>query len=393
VSDTERKPPAPAEASGDACTNGKRDPASLALEDVTPRWTAKKKVLTGVLWGVVVATLVWSYVTTRIDPLGLWSHRQNGIEYLFGRTLSQKEKDYIRQQAARAPEYTAKGEAHGLIADKYDHVPNDQKPSVNAREKEQLKLRDQILANMSEERKTRLIEEEYERLVDSKKGGYFPPETAPPQLASYFDALLETIAIAIWGSILAAISAIPLSVLAASNTLAIIAPGDRAYHRYLRWIGVVFVRRFLDFCRAFNEFVMAMIFVAVIGLGPFAGVLALWIHTTGILGKVFSEAIEAIEPGQVEALSSTGAGPIQTIGFSVIPQIMPNVVSYSLLRFESNVRSATILGFVGAGGIGFLMHDKMLGYLYPEVCTMMIMVIVTVSIIDYLCSKLRKRFI
>lgn len=153
------------------------------------------------------------------------------------------------------------------------------------------------------------------------------------------------------------------------------------------------VRRFLDFARGFNEFVMALIFVAIIGLGPFAGIMALFVHTTGILGKVFSEAIEAIEPRQVEAVVSTGSGSGQVISFAVIPQVMPTIVSYSLLRFESNVRSATILGFCGAGGIGFLMFDKLNGFLYREVCTMMIMVIILVSIIDYLCGKLRSCFI
>ena len=138
---------------------------------------------------------------------------------------------------------------------------------------------------------------------------------------------------------------------------------------------------------------MALIFVAVIGLGPFAGVLALAIHTFGVLGKVFSEAIETIDPGQVEAVMASGAGAVQVVVFSVLPQVMPLMVSYSLLRFESNVRSATILGFCGAGGIGFLMFDKLNGYLYREVATMMIMVIISVSIIDYLCGKLRNQFI
>jgi len=138
---------------------------------------------------------------------------------------------------------------------------------------------------------------------------------------------------------------------------------------------------------------MALIFVAVIGLGPYAGILALWIHTFGVLGKVFSEQIEAIESGQVEALTSTGANPVQTIVFSVMPQVLPGLVSYTLLRFESNVRSAAILGFVGAGGIGFLIFDKLNGYLFREVCTMMIIIIMTVGVIDHFCGKIRMRFI
>lgn len=121
--------------------------------------------------------------------------------------------------------------------------------------------------------------------------------------------------------------------------------------------------------------------------------LALWIHTFGVLGKVFSEQIEAIESGQVEALTSTGASAAQTIAFSVMPQVMSVFVSYTLLRFESNVRSAAILGFVGAGGIGFLIFDKLNGYLFREVCTMMIIIIITVGIIDHLCSRIRMKFI
>jgi len=165
--------------------------------------------------------------------------------------------------------------------------------------------------------------------------------------------------------------------------------GEGRHQALIRWLSRLAVRRLLDFCRGFNEFVMALIFVAVIGLGPFAGVLALFIHTFGLLGKVFSEAIE---PGQVEAVQASGAGPGQIISFAVLPQVMPLIVSYSLLRFESNVRSATILGFCGAGGIGFLMFDKINGYLYREVSTMMILVIFGVFIIDYLCGILRARF-
>ena len=112
-----------------------------------------------------------------------------------------------------------------------------------------------------------------------------------------------------------------------------------------------------------------------------------------MLGKVFSEGIEAIEPGQVEAVEASGASSFQTIAFSVMPQMMPLIASYSLLRFETNVRSATILGFVGAGGIGFLIFDKLNGYLYREVCTMMILVILMVTIIDYVCGHIRRRFV
>jgi phosphonate transport system permease protein len=250
-----------------------------------------------------------------------------------------------------------------------------------------------FLAAMSAEEKNTLRNKAYSNALDEKKGGYFPPETAWPRVKGYLLALLETVAIAIWGTLLAVVCAVPASLLAAVNTLTLMFPGDSRGSRAVRWFGIFFVRRFLDACRGFNEFVMALIFVAVIGLGPFAGILALWIHTFGILGKVFSEQIEAVDEGQIEALSSTGAAVDQTITFSVLPQVMPGFVSYSLLRFESNVRSAAILGFVGAGGIGFLIFDKLNGYLFREVCTMMIIIIITVGIIDFLCAKLRRQFI
>jgi phosphonate transport system permease protein len=246
---------------------------------------------------------------------------------------------------------------------------------------------------MSETEKENLKEKAYQNALIEKRGGYFPPETASEKLKGYLLALLETIAIAIWGTLLAIGCAVPASLLAARNTLQLIVTGDNRWAKGIRWFCIFGVRRFLDSCRGFNEFVMALIFVAVIGLGPYAGILALWIHTFGILGKVFSEQIEAIDNGQLEALNSTGAFADQTIAFSVLPQVMPGFVSYSLLRFESNVRSATILGFVGAGGIGFLMFDKINGYLFREVCTMMLIIITSVSVIDYLCAKLRRKFI
>ena len=110
------------------------------------------------------------------------------------------------------------------------------------------------------------------------------------------------------------------------------------------------VRRVLDAFRAINEMVFAMLFVVAVGLGPFAGVLALWIHTSGTLAKLFSEAVEAIDPQPVEGIRSTGASALHEIIYGVIPQVMPLWISYTLYRFEANVRSASVVGMVGAGG-------------------------------------------
>jgi phosphonate transport system permease protein len=364
-----------------------------ALADLRPDWTMEKEMRISTFWLLCGAVLVFTYFWCGMSPMKLWENRGNAKEYLFGREMSQADRAYIDDQVKRAAQIEAQGRARAFQDNKYRSVPLEEQPTLTEKFKENEALVKKFLAEMSAEEKKVLREKAYSNALDEKKGGYFPPETAWPRVKGYLVALLETVAIAIWGTLLAVVCAVPASLLAAKNTLTLICPGDSRRSRAIRWFGIFFVRRFLDACRGFNEFVMALIFVAVIGLGPFAGILALWIHTFGILGKVFSEQIEAIDEGQIEALSSTGAAVDQTITFSVLPQVMPGFVSYSLLRFESNVRSAAILGFVGAGGIGFLIFDKLNGYLFREVCTMMIIIIIAVGIIDFLCGKLRRRFI
>jgi phosphonate transport system permease protein len=355
----------------------------LTLDQVTPRRSFPQKLALGGLVAIVLAVLVASYISTDIDPFKLYAKRQNAFEYLFGRQLNDADKQAAMDQAKRLPAIIAFEESYQAVKAEYAATGKTLDPV--AMQREARKRADARMAAMTPAARDKIVKSEYDRIADEKSGGYFPPETAWPHLVEYSKALIETVAIAIWGTLIAFV--------AASNTLELMVQGDGAWQRMVRWFGQFAARRVLDFCRGFNEFVMALIFVAVIGLGPYAGVLALAIHTFGILGKVFSEAIEQIEPGQVEAVTASGAGPAQIMAFSVIPQVMPLIVSYTLLRFESNVRSATILGFVGAGGIGFLMFDKINGYLYREVCTMMIMVIVSVTVIDYLCGILRRKFV
>jgi phosphonate transport system permease protein len=365
-------------------------PTELTLQDVAPRTSLRQKAALGALAAIVLATLAASWMSTNIDPLALYHKRQNAFDYLFGRQLSEADQARAMRQAERLPEITMLQEAEYEL--RQQHAAQGVKMDPLSMQEEARKLAAARLAAMAPKERAALVNREYERILDERAGGYFPPETNASNISRYFKALVETVAIAIWGTLFAFLAAIPVAMFAARNTLALMVSGEGRGARAVRWFSNFGVRRVLDFCRGFNEFVMALIFVAVIGLGPFAGVLSLAIHTFGILGKVFSEAIEAIEPGQVEAVEASGAGPAQVMAFSVIPQVMPLIVSYTLLRFESNVRSATILGFVGAGGIGFLMFDKINGYLYREVCTMMIMVIASVTLIDYLCGMLRSRF-
>jgi phosphonate transport system permease protein len=353
-----------------------------------PIWTSLGRALVTV---TVLAVLAVTYVWTEINPVKLWEKRENAWDYLFGRRLTQEELQDARRQAERMPLIVLTQEIlQELKEDARRRGVAEDPATLLRRARESARER---LESMPAERREDLVREEFSRIVDEKRGGFFPPETGTGPLMSYTKALLETVAMAVWGSLLAIAWALPISFLAARNSLEVLLPGDGAVFRWARKACQFVVRRVLDFCRGFNEFVMALVFVAVIGLGPFAGVMALAIHTFGILGKVFSEAIEAVEPGQVEAVAASGAGPLQVLSFAVLPQVMPLVVSYSLLRFESNVRSASILGFCGAGGIGFLMFDKLNGYQYREVATMMLLVIVSVTIIDYLCGALRRRFI
>ncbi|MFH2093337.1 MAG: phosphonate ABC transporter, permease protein PhnE [Pseudomonadota bacterium] len=340
-----------------------------------------------------LSLLCITWVWCGISPMKVWENRGHAKEYLFGRSLSQSDLDYINQQKLRAPMIEASGRAEEYMSNKYRGVPFSKQPSADEKAKERQQFAATVLEKMTQKEILQLQNTIEKNALKQKKGGYFPPETALIKIKGYLIALMETIAIAVWGTLLALICAIPVSVFAAKNTLKLIICSDDIKSRSLR-AGIAFgVRRFLDSCRGFNEFVMALIFVAVIGLGPYAGILALWIHTFGILGKVFSEQIEAIDSGQVEALTSTGGSAAQVIAFSVMPQVLPGLVSYTLLRFESNVRSAAILGFVGAGGIGFLIFDKLNGYLFREVCTMMIIIIMTVGLIDHFCSKIRMKFI
>lgn len=204
--------------------------------------------------------------------------------------------------------------------------------------------------------------------------GFFPPDFREWRL--YLSEMGITVQIAVWGTFLSIITAIPFGILSAEN----VAP----------WWVVQPVRRLMDAFRAINEMVFAMLFVVAVGLGPFAGVLALWIHTTGVLAKLFSEAVEAIDPRPVEGIRATGAVPLQEVIFGIIPQVLPLWISYSLYRFESNVRSATVLGIVGAGGIGQVLYEYIRGFYYAETAAIMIVIILSVTLIDLLSQRLRK---
>jgi phosphonate transport system permease protein len=206
---------------------------------------------------------------------------------------------------------------------------------------------------------------------------FFPPDFRDWRI--YLREMLVTVHIAVWGTLLAVLAAVPLGLAASAN----VAPA---------WIHQP-VRRLMDACRAINEMVFAMLFIVAVGLGPFAGVMALFVHTTGTLAKLFSEAVEAIDPRPVEGIRATGAHPLVEILYGVIPQVLPLWLSFTLYRFESNVRSASVVGMVGAGGIGVVLFEVIRGFQYAQTCAVLIILVVSVSLIDLLSARLRKRFI
>jgi len=205
--------------------------------------------------------------------------------------------------------------------------------------------------------------------------GYLHPSFA--NVGEYAWQCVVTICIALWGTVLAVTLSVPLGLLGARN----LSPHPVVYFA---------TRRLMDVLRAVNEFVFALMFVTAVGLGPFAGMLALGIHTGGVLAKLLSEAIESIEPGQVEGVAATGAGRLHVIAFGVVPQVLPNFLSYVLLRFESDIRSASVIGMVGGGGIGFYLWDTIRSFKDREAATVILLIVVMVMFTDVISSRIRR---
>lgn len=189
----------------------------------------------------------------------------------------------------------------------------------------------------------------------------------------------ETIQIALWGTFLAVFLGVPMGLAAARN----IAPV---------WV-VQPVRWIMNMLRSIPDLVMGLLFVVAVGLGPLAGVLAIALNTAGVLAKLFSEAVESIDKGPVEGVRATGASKLHEIVWGVIPQVAPLWTSFALYRFESNSRSATVLGLIGAGGIGQVLFDRMNGFAFRDVSAVVIVVIVAVTLIDFLSQAMRRRLL
>ncbi len=224
-----------------------------------------------------------------------------------------------------------------------------------------------------------------ERLVTgSSKLGWLLQFMFPPAhngwLGEFSLALAETLAMAFFGTLLAFVIAVPVGFLGAKNVIP-------------NWLFHFSLRRTLDGIRGVDTLIWALIFVNVVGLGPFAGILAIAVADVGVLSKLFAEAIENVDRRQIEGVRATGAGRVQTMRFGILPQVLPVILSNTLYFFESNTRSATILGVVGAGGIGQQLSDRIRVNNWDEVMFIVLMILATVYVIDIVSRQLRVRII
>lgn len=195
---------------------------------------------------------------------------------------------------------------------------------------------------------------------------------------SVIQPLLETWNIALFGTTFGAILALPVSFLAASNINT-----NLTFYRIIRF--------FFNILRTVPEIILAVLFVALVGIGDISGILALTILTIGIIGKLLSESIESVDPGPLEAIRASGGNTLQVIRYAVIPQILPQYASYTLYSLEINVKASVVLGFVGAGGIGIILRQQLSMFNYQNVASIIFTLFIVITIIDFISNKLRER--
>lgn len=222
--------------------------------------------------------------------------------------------------------------------------------------------------------------------------GAFPPNLSPNFLQTALRLVVETVQISIVGTVLAIMMAFPLSVLAMRRTgQEFSLPAAGAFNWTVRWAGYYLARTILNVLRAVPELVWALIFVVAVGLGPFPGVLALAAHSAGILGKLYAELYESVDPRATEAGRATGASELAVLLLVRVPITLPVLLSYTLFRWECNMRAATVLGFVGAGGLGTQLMISMKLFQYNEVLTLALVLLALVTLVDLVGQVIRAR--
>ncbi len=201
-------------------------------------------------------------------------------------------------------------------------------------------------------------------------------------LPTLLDSMNETVQISLIGTLIAVLLSFPLAFFASRNLTRGSAAGLVLYGT---------TRFIFNVLRAFPPFILAIIFVFMVGPGPFPGVLALGLHSIGMLGKLFSEAIESVDPAPVEAVRATGASNFLVVWYGILPQVVPQFLSFSLYRWDINIRMSIILGIVGAGGIGFLLDQYIRMFRYQQASTCFLIILVAVTLLDYASAWFRER--
>ena len=228
------------------------------------------------------------------------------------------------------------------------------------------------------------------RPIEKFVSGMFPPDLSAATLRATGTGILETFQMSFLGGLIGSIVASPLAALATQEPPTV---GASRGERLLKAVPYHLARLVLNVFRSVPDILWALVFVVALGLGPFPGTLALAVHSAGILGKLYSETLEAVPARPVEALRATGAGALQTFLFGRLPQAMSGFISLTLYQWECNIRSATILGFVGAGGIGQQILISMNLFDYSKVATLVGATIIVVLLVDRFSAAVRRRLV
>lgn len=198
------------------------------------------------------------------------------------------------------------------------------------------------------------------------------------------DKVVETVFLALMGTTIAVVVAVPLSFLGARNLMTRNPIGTSIYY---------LTRSFFNIMRSIEPLILAIVFTVWVGLGPFAGTLALALHSVAALGKLYSEQIESIDPGPIEAITATGATALQVVRYGVVPQIVPPFISFTIYRWDTNVRMSTVIGFVGGGGIGFILQQYINLLQYRQAATAVWAIAIVVAAMDYFSAKVREKVV